>query len=230
LRCAILVAIALRVSSASTIYDNTAGSLAGRVDVGCLESNCRDIADSFLTPAGSLFSLIRVGASLAPGTATGSITGYLYSSSGSSPVPGTSLAALGTYTHANLVASSTGFFYFTPTTSVTLTPSTRYWLVLIGTDTFPSNANFEARWRTTNNNTGVGVNTEYHASWNGTSWTSQRNTTFLGTPQMSVEVASATASPEPGTLGTACAVLAALHTLRRRRSKPSRRDKGDQIF
>jgi hypothetical protein len=213
-----LFGLALQVCGASTIYDNTAGALASRIDIGCLDSTCHDMANSFLTPAGSLLSLIRVGASLAPGTATGSITGYLYSSTvGSSPVPDAPLATLTTFTHADLVASSTGFFYFTPSSGILLNPSTRYWVVLIGSDAVPSNANFEARWRTTNNNSGIGVSTEFHANWTGSAWQSQRDTTFLGTPQMSVEAGSA--APEPGTLWTAGAMAAALCGLSLRRSR-----------
>jgi hypothetical protein len=208
----LFVALSAGIGGATTIYDNTAGSQAGRVDIGCLESTCRDIANSFLTPSGAVTVLSKLGVYLSAGTQTGYVTALLYSSTtGSNPVPNSPLATLGVFTHDQMV-SSPGMLYVTPAGPVTLTPSTEYWIVLVGGGNLVPDNNYDGRWRTTNSNSGVGVAGQYHANWTGSSWFSKSNTTLLGTPQMSIEVSAAV--PEPCTLGATGIVLAVILALR----------------
>jgi hypothetical protein len=213
--CLLIGFLTAGCANATIIYDNTAGARAGAYDIGCLLSTCRDWANSFLTPAGPSLTLTSAGTFLQAGTETGSVTAYLYSSSGGpSPVPNASLAALGTFTHADLLAS-TGVMTFMPASNITLAPNTQYWIVLVGSGGQGDVA--DGRWRETNNNSGVGVIGQFHANWQGSSWFSESNTGFLGTPEMIIQVSAA--APEPATAGLIGLALAGLWSFRRYRRR-----------
>jgi hypothetical protein len=170
-------------------------------------------------------TLSSVGVFLIAGTETGSVTGYLYSSTGgSAPVPDARLDVLGTFSHVQLVAAKNSpnpsVLLLIPATSITLAPQTQYWIVLVGSGGQGDRA--DAEWLATNSNSGVGASSQYHAFWGGNGWLSEANTVYFGTPEMAVQVTSN--APEPCTGGLMALALIGYSVARGGRRRSGSRD------
>ena len=154
---------------------------------------------------GYLLDSVQLGIADATGNPSG-FTGMIYNSSvlpGGAP-PGSSLATL----TGSATPSTAGIYTYTPISSLTLSPSTTYFIVLTaGTTvangayewnlTAPSSYNPSGGWR------GGGI----FESSDGAQWSY-----YSYSPQFAI---TATAIPEPGVLGLLC--LGGIFLFRRRR-------------
>ena len=193
-------------ANATTIYSNIANGNSGPLTVGNLSSTETDWASEFETASGSTVSLTDVEVRLGQLTgSTDTVSAFLFSNN--SGVPNASLATLGTVTPPATAAVET----FTPS-SVTLQPSTQYWIVLVD-----NHAGFFADWQSAANATGTGVSTESHAFWTGAVWSNESNSGSNTTiPEMQIDVNAS--APEPATVGLLGAALFALAVFRRFRN------------
>jgi len=131
------------------------------------------------------------------------VSALLYSNN--SGKPNALIATLGTVTPPATAAVET----FTPS-SVTLQPSTQYWIVLVD-----NHAGFFADWQSAANATGTGVSTESHAFWTGAVWSNEPNSSNNTTiPEMQIDASV----PKPATVGLMGAALAGLAAFRRFRN------------
>lgn len=196
-------------ANATAIYNNTGDGNAG--DDTFRTSSDFTYGNQFETTAGSTLTLTDVIIELGQPSVDGtnSITAYVYSDSGNKP--GSVFATIATVPHSS-IPSTPGPVTFTPGSTITLQPSTEYWIVLSGTSV---GAN-DGEWQLGSTDAGTGVSSQQHAEYNGSTWTDFANNLFTNTiPEMEVDTTSAT--PEPATLGLMGASLAGLAIAGRRR-------------
>jgi hypothetical protein len=191
-----VLSVLIGSANATTIYSNITNGNSGPLTVGNLSGTETDWASEFETASGLAVSLTDVEVMLGQLTgSTDTVTAFLYSNN--SGVPKTLIATLGTVTPPATAAVET----FTPS-SVTLQPSTQYWIVLVDNHT-----GFFADWQSAANDTGTGVSTESHAFWTGAAWSNESNSGSNTTiPEMQIDASV----PEPATVGLLGAALAGL--------------------
>jgi hypothetical protein len=178
---AILAFVCVSRGKADDLYNNLSSATSGQDSVG---SDWGPLADSFSTGASPFdFTSLTV---LLDGTASsGTVTAYLLSDLSTSP--GAVLETIGAISESGLDSTPT---QYTLDTSYTLSPDTRYWILLTSTDN-------DAAWAWSSDNSALGVAGEYFANFETTSsWEVYANS-ISGPYQMEV---SGSPVPEPRTI------------------------------
>lgn len=199
LRLAALFAFGLTAASGTTLYSNIGISPTSYDTI----ANDLWYAQSFTMGSGDDPYLQTLKLVLAKyGNSVGSVNVDLWSSNGT-PGPASFIANIGTLDETNLTLTA-ATFSFTPSSLITLTDATRYWIVVSDT---VSGSTFN--WITATSGSGTKVTGEYTATYSS-GWFTFVGGTANGTPMMEVFTV-----PEPSTLVISGLGLAAL-ALRRR--------------
>lgn len=207
----VLLALAIPVG-ATTVYNNL--SEAGS-SVDAIEGN-QYWGNEFETPSGSILMLSDVILDLEKGTSAGTLTASLYSSTGSggTSAPGSLIDTINSVSESSLTTSAEQVT-FTPTSTITLQPSTLYWIVLQGSSTSAANA----EWVLSTNDSGTGgISSLYHDRSNGTTWNVIQSNSAYSNQIPVMEVDAQTPAPEPATFGLLGLSLAGLVLIRKRRA------------